>query len=258
MSEKLTEAENVVVGSIASFVQATILQPTLYWKNAAQQGLPFTMNPKLVYRGIGASLINEMGQMGLQFGVTGYLKKVFGTGFSGDMAAAMMGGAIVGPFASVCEVTMIQQQLHGGSLAVVPQRILKQHGAAGLLRGVSGTISRDAIYVGGLLGTTPAIQQYMMEERQWNSVAAESFAAVSTGIGVGVVTTPLDAASTSMKGDLERKSYQGFVDTLSKRAAGGLGTFFGGCFWRTVNIAGTIFIANAARVRIEPFFIGDR
>lgn len=85
MSEKLTEAENVVVGSIASFVQAsvlqhllviierdalrkihsfanvsgehkqwqcvgssfeaTILQPTLYWKNAAQQGLPFTVRP---------------------------------------------------------------------------------------------------------------------------------------------------------------------------------------------------------------------
>jgi hypothetical protein len=34
-----------------------VLQPTIYWKNAAQQGLPFTLKPSLLYRGIGAALV---------------------------------------------------------------------------------------------------------------------------------------------------------------------------------------------------------
>ena len=40
------------------------------------QGLPFTLSPRILYRGLGAALTNEMGQMGLQFGVTGFLKKL--------------------------------------------------------------------------------------------------------------------------------------------------------------------------------------
>ena len=31
---------------------------------------------KVVYRGMGAALANEMGQMGMQFGLTGFVKKV--------------------------------------------------------------------------------------------------------------------------------------------------------------------------------------
>ena len=34
-----------------------VLQPTIYWKNAAQQGLPFTLKPSLFYRGLGAALV---------------------------------------------------------------------------------------------------------------------------------------------------------------------------------------------------------
>ena len=37
-----------------------------------------------------------------------------------------------------------------------------------------------------------------------------------------------------------------------KRAAAG--ELFGGVFWRTVNISGTILIANACRVRLLPYF----
>ena len=72
--EQLSELENVAIGASAAFVEAVILQPTIYWKNAAQQGLPFTLNPRILFRGLGASLANEMGQMGFQYGTTGWCK----------------------------------------------------------------------------------------------------------------------------------------------------------------------------------------
>lgn len=40
--QRLSEAENAVLGGSAAAIEAVILQPTLYWKNAAQQGLPFS------------------------------------------------------------------------------------------------------------------------------------------------------------------------------------------------------------------------
>ncbi|KAL3920385.1 MAG: hypothetical protein SGPRY_005270 [Prymnesium sp.] len=37
----------------------TLLQSTNYWKNASQQGLPFTLNPAVLYRGYIANTLNN-------------------------------------------------------------------------------------------------------------------------------------------------------------------------------------------------------
>jgi hypothetical protein len=80
MSHSMSDSENIAVGvggtcypSIlvmhvhitcivfsAAFIEAVLLQPTLYWKNARAQGLPFTMSPSYIYRGTFTSIVNEM------------------------------------------------------------------------------------------------------------------------------------------------------------------------------------------------------
>lgn len=99
--QPLNDAQNFVLGASAAFVEVMVLQPTLYWKNAAQQGLcdmRFTIDPKVVYRGLGASLLSEMGSMGLQFYLTGFIKRIVSPdgrlGPAGEMAAAMGGGVL--------------------------------------------------------------------------------------------------------------------------------------------------------------------
>merc|ERR1712183_563862 len=106
---------------------------------------------------------------------------------------------------------MIQQQRFGGTLLGVPVRIHRDFGMQGLFRGLVATTIRDSIYVGGLLGTTPLLQKYLEKEHGWGSTASESVASIVSGVGVGVVTCPMDAVSTSMKGDLARETYGGFV-----------------------------------------------
>jgi hypothetical protein len=61
-----------------------------------------------------------------------------------------------------------------------------------------------------------------------------------------------------MKGDIERVTYGGFLDTVKQRVGGGVSVFFGGVFWRTVNITGTIYLANEARVRLGPIMFPDK
>lgn len=84
------------------------------------------------------------------------------------------------------------------------------------------------------------------------------WASLAGGLFAGIITTPFDCMSTCMKGDIDRVTYGGFLNTVKVRAAGGLGHLFGGVLWRTVNIAGTIYLANEARVRLGPLMFPDK
>ena len=49
--QKLTPAENTALGVAAGTIEVSLLQPMLYCKNATQQKLPFTIDPRILYRG---------------------------------------------------------------------------------------------------------------------------------------------------------------------------------------------------------------
>lgn len=256
MSAGLTESQNVAVGAATSVVMGLVVQPTKYWKNAAQQRLPFTLDPRLVYRGLGVSLISTTGETCLAFGFTGFLKKQFGTGFYGEMSSALVGGSLVAPFVSATDCVCIQQQRFGGTMAETLPRIVSEYGLfRGLFRGLTPCICRDSLYVGGMLGTTPLLQQWLMKERGWGLHAAESVASIASGVLVGFLTCPFDAVSTSMKGDLDRTIYGGFFNTLRTRVAAGPATLFGGAVWRSVFISLSMGLANSVSSRIEPHVI---
>lgn len=161
MSECLTNAQNIGIGSIAATMQGVLLQPTLYWKNASAQGLPFTLNPALLYRGVGASIGNEVAQLCSQMWITGISKRLFaaraaqlrdeGAQISAaeTIFAASMGGATTAMIATPIELVMIQQQLYGVSIRDVLAHIVRPGGPGTavrlrpLFRGLLPTVARD-------------------------------------------------------------------------------------------------------------------
>jgi len=44
--QKMSPLESTGLGIAAGVIEVAIDQPQLYWKNAKQQGLPFTLNPR--------------------------------------------------------------------------------------------------------------------------------------------------------------------------------------------------------------------
>ena len=267
MSAELTEAENSIVGSTAAVIETLLLQPTLFYKNALAQGLPLTLNPVTLYRGIGASMMNEVGQLAIGFGVTGALKAWLsgsdggGTPDSGgvgasDMLAATAGGGVVGLYASPCELLMIQQQRYGGGLAGTALGIAKKHGVfgSGLMRGLIPTVGRDSIYVGGMLGVTPAVQAYLEGSAGMSTPTASVAASIAGGVFGGVLSHPFDVVKTCMQGDVERVTYAGIAQTVRTLVnEGGIARLFNGVGWRTVNITGTVYIANECSARLPPY-----
>merc|ERR1712166_1062148 len=102
---------------------------------------------------------------------------------------------LVAPFATFIECTMIQQQRHGGSMPGTIQRVARDYGLRGIFRGFVPVLVRDGMYVGGLLGVTPILQRYLMDEYEMSSLSSGMWASLAGGVFAGVVTTPFDALS---------------------------------------------------------------
>ena len=66
--QNLSNSENTLLGMVTAAGVAFALQPTLYYKNAAQQGLEWKLfaHPRLLYRGMTASTMAQVGELGLQ------------------------------------------------------------------------------------------------------------------------------------------------------------------------------------------------
>jgi hypothetical protein len=290
MSRDLSERQNTLLGVSAAFIEAIILQPTLYFKNAAARGLPFTLNPAVFYRGTGASIVNECQMMAVQFGITSALQKQFAQKKSfgsfeidlplwvstegRDFMSAALGGMLSAFFSSPVELVMIQQQVYGKSVMRTIRSITQTSGVfsrSGLMRGVLPTVCRDGIYVTGMLGVTPLLQTILMRDHACSAGTAGFYASIVGGVAASLVSHPFDLVKTVMQGDRlmaftlphphphadgkphgPARTLPSIVSTLYKE--GGVKRFTAGLFWRTVNITGTIYIANECRVRLAPVF----
>lgn len=261
MSAELTEPENMAVGAGTGVIETLVLQPTMYAKNTIAQGLPLTLSH--AYRGLAAAMFNEVGQLVIGFGVTGALKARIEPAVGGaasplaEFGAAAVGGALVGTFASPCELLMIQQQRFGGGIAATVGQVVRGHGlfGAGVFRGLGCCVARDSIYVGGMLGVTPLVQT-RMEAAGVSSPVAVLAASACGGVFGGVVSHPFDVVKTCMQGDIERKTYGSSVQAArTLLTEGGAARFFSGVGWRTVNITGTVYIASLCAQHLPPYVL---
>jgi hypothetical protein len=164
-SVTLSPPESIQLGVSAGVIEVCLLQPMLYCKNATQQRLPFTLDPRVLYRGIGMSVINMGILTGVQFPITGAAAGVITGGVSRRLsdnekvAAGFIGGAVSGVICAPMELIMIQQQRHGGSLVHQGGRIVSEFGASGLFRGLITSCGREGLFTAGYLGIGPVFAE---------------------------------------------------------------------------------------------------
>lgn len=170
------------------------------------------MNVRTLYRGTGAAILGECQQMGLQFLFTGVAKKYLSghggqDGESGhlsarsDFIAAGVGGLLSSFFTTPVEMVMIQQQKFGGSFVGTTASIVRNHGVMqrGIMRGLVGAASRDAIYVSGMLAVTPLLREYLIEEHNTPRALAGLYASLLGGVAAAVPSHPFDVIKTCMQ-----------------------------------------------------------
>ena len=256
---KMSPMENAAIGVGAGTMEVCALQPMLYWKNATQQGLPLTLNPRLLYRGLSTSVINMATLTGLQFPLTGAVSKVITGGADRDLGngekilAAFSGGFLSGFACGPFELTMIQQQRFGGSIFGTPARLVTEHGGPSAMgRGLLMSCGREGIYTAGVLGTCPVFTA-KLEERGFETYTAKLLAASGAGVISASLSHPMDTIKTCQQGDIAGETYGGIVDTYQTLLKdGGPTRFFNGFFFRTARMILAIGIMNECKLRLSP------
>ena len=265
MSADLTEFENTLLGASAAVIEGTLLQPTVYAKNAQQQRLPQTLDPRLLWRGLGPALAIEMGHLSLSFGATSAIRRyVLPESLGdvvGDLASAAGAGGLVGALVSPCELVMIQQQRFGLSFFDTVAQIVRTGGVQALTRGLACNCARDGIFVGGMLGATPIAHRWLLHDRKRSSsgsgglltspVAASIVASILGGVAGSVVSHPFDVVKTCMQGGVDQKKYGSALSTVrSLLSDGGWPRLTSGLGWRTLAITVCVFVAHECTLRL--------
>lgn len=236
----LTDAENLAFGGLCGLTDVTLLQSTNYWKNAVQQGLPFTLNPAVLYRGYSANVANNAFCIAAQFFLNGQYQRAVTGGvdrpltdsekIGGGVFAGALSGVVCGPI----ELVMIQQQRKGGGLAGTAIDMLK---GGHFFRGTLAMCAREGIYAGGFLGAMPVVREYIQRNYK-DSVgkteeSARFTAAFCAGPICGLLSHPPDTLKTCMQGDVEQITYKGYMQTAQQVVErGGYGALWAGFPWR--------------------------
>ena len=210
-------------------------------------------------------MASEMGQLSLQFGATSALMRVVTqvplltnskgeANEAGELAASSMAGALVATVASPCELCMIQQQRFGGSIGSTMSRLVSEHGAGVLGRGVTMALGRESMFTMSMLGVTPLIQEKLVERSGLDKNVALAAGSLAGALLAGVVTHPMDTIKTCMQGDCAQAKYTGILPTGQAIVAehGLARGLFNGLFWRISLISTTFFLVNTFKQKTVP------
>lgn len=217
----------------------TLLQSTNYWKNASQQGLPFTLNPSVLYRGYTINAIQNGLCVMSQFFLNGAIKNAMTGGTDRQLSNAENIGAAVGAgvissiVAGPMELVMIQQQVKGGGMVSTMSKLMSE-GPGTVFRGTTGMMAREGIYCGAFLGIIPVVREEVQKANPGMSAdQARLMATFMAGPVCSMASHPPDTMKTCLQGDIENAKYTGYGQSARKLIAErGVSALWAGAPWR--------------------------
>mmetsp|Transcript_13453 Transcript_13453/g.33007 ORF Transcript_13453/g.33007 Transcript_13453/m.33007 type:complete len:270 (+) Transcript_13453:183-992(+) len=263
MSQELSETQNAILGMTAGVLEVIALQPMNYWKNAAQQGLPLTLNPRYLYRGLGPNCINMGSCTMLQFTFGGKIKNAITGGESRqltmaeEMSAGLGAGMMSAVVGSPLELIMIQQQRKGTGLFTTIGNLMNLN----ITRGFVGAAVREGLWTVGYLSIPPIVRNMMREKMPdvFNTDDKARIPASLTGaLFACYLTHPFDTIKTCMQGDIERKTYGTFTHTFKTLyAREGIFAFYRGATFRYGRMVCAVFMLDKLRMMLGPMMFPD-
>lgn len=260
----LSDLENAALGVFCGCTDVVLLQSTNYWKNAKQQGLPFTMNPRVLYRGVLANMCNNGTCIMSQFYVNGLIRRAVAGGSDREfndterIAAGFVAGAIGSIPTAPMELTMIQQQRKGSSTAQALKGIFAGGlGGGGVSRGLTMMMAREGIYCCGFLGIMPVVRSALARNYPERFAGSPDAARVCATLIAGpiccVLSHPFDSVKTCMQGDLEMARYRGATATARTLVAeSGVAVLWAGMPWRLGRQCVSVFLIDYIRAELAP------
>ena len=241
--------KNSMIGVTAGVVETITLQPMIYWKNALQQGLRFTLNPRICYRGVNASMINMATLTGIQIPLNDYISNNILTP-NQKMLSSFYSGIVTGFICAPMELIMIQQQKTGNNM----YKTVKKIGRNNLMRGLITSCIREGLYTVGYLGIGPISSTYIQKKYNLTKNISDFCGATIASIIASTASHPIDTIKTCMQGDIKREKYTTISETtkiLIKE--NGIKRLFDGWNWRTSRMILSFFVLIQCKDRLSKW-----
>lgn len=214
--ENLSASTHAAIGAGSGLVEVTLLHPSVAWKNALQEGRPLPTAPRALYRGFAINAGSFVPITCLQFGVNRGLERALSEAGDGSdlnsaqrVLIAAAAGVATSTLSTPCELVIIQQQRTCAALLPTAASVFRSHGASVFARGALPCALREAIYVGGYLGTAPlasaGLQQLAALEGRPDTALV--LGGMASGAAAAVITQPFDTVKTRMQANLSDPRY---------------------------------------------------
>jgi hypothetical protein len=167
------------------------------------------------------------------------------------ITAAAGAGAISAIVYSPVDLLTIQQQKLHMNLWNTTKTLAQTYGMAGLYRGFSACVAREALYTAGYLGLAPVITSRLISDSDFlaeRPLIASITGACMAGTLAAVTTHPIDTAKTCIQSDMEGRTWKSTFGTMKKLVSGGgIASLYRGMFPRTVRLCGAFFVCLMVR-----------
>ncbi|OQS00653.1 Mitochondrial Carrier (MC) Family [Thraustotheca clavata] len=259
--------DHAIIGSLSGMAEVLIQQPTVYVKNALQQGQPLVFQPKVMYRGVGINCLSIAPICAVQFAANGVLGRYISPDDDiGRILTAMVAGALSSLLSSPAELVMTLQQRTGQSIGSTVQEIVKSHGITRLYRGLPLTMFREASWCACYLALGPVVSTKLHHlfpntfgEKNTATTAQKTWAAMGGSIAAGLVAVlasqPIDTLKTIVQGNALDKA----APSLTNQAKqvwnkGGMNLYYKGTVPRGIRLIGAVFIMSGTKEYLEDKF----
>lgn len=195
--------QSIGMGSLAGAIEVAIDHPLWSIKTRLQRGVPFTLNPSVLYRGILANASSMVPVTAIQVTLNRCMHRyIFNDhpklSSTQTIFAAFVAG--VGSAFVSCPIEMIMtQQSKKGVPFKNALLALKQHGGFPYLwTGLLATGMREGIFTAFFLGVTPTLKNTIRPHCS-SDYTASMVAGIGAGIGAAVISQGADTIKTQQQ-----------------------------------------------------------
>ncbi|MDF1827096.1 MAG: solute carrier family 25 protein [Legionellaceae bacterium] len=244
------QQKSIFIGYASGLTRVMFTHPIWSMKVRAQQSLPLTFNPRILYQGVGVSAVTYPITVIIQLELNQFLQQAHTASSNkfqqiGNAFLAGIGASLVN---CPIEYSVIQQGLTQQSFQKSTVDILRTHGLSKFFTGQIATTLRDGSFATFFLVAPLLLEQYIKPYVQHED-AKSMIAGIISGTGATLLTQPFDTIKTIQQSAPKALSSTQAIKTIYSQY-GPLGFFKGGCERGSMVIT-SISVLNTTRNALE-------
>lgn len=244
--------QSVLMGSLMGATESIVNHPLWTMKTRQQAGLPFTLHPREIYRGLLVSSASSIPLDILQVTISRVFFERVLPQDSNTSDRKFLAGFIGGYCSSVvscpAETIMVQQQLFKTSFIQACKDIFIKKGARHFFIGFTPTSIRDGFFYCGVFGGVPALKD-ICEKRKITGWYAMGLSGFCTGLVTAILSHPFDVIKIRAQSSDSSFSMRASIVKLHKERA-----LFQGLNWRISRVSSAVFILGNLNSYLENYY----